>query len=128
MSSLVVVGFPSMAEADQVRRQLVEIQKEELIALEDAVVVEAEPDGKVRQDMPGGWPGDERDAFSETGRTPEEQAWYNLLHGLLSIRRDFPKAFQGDMEHFFPVVDLFLLVQKNEQMMFQQDYLKMNSL
>ena len=48
MSSLVVVGFPSVAEADQVRRQLVEIQKEELIALEDAVVVEAEPDGKVR--------------------------------------------------------------------------------
>ncbi|MEY3010780.1 MAG: hypothetical protein RLZZ314_1422 [Bacteroidota bacterium] len=61
-----------------------------------------EPDGKVRQDMPGGWPRDERDAFSETGRTPEEQAWYNLLHGLLAIRRDFPKAFQGDMEHFFP--------------------------
>jgi uncharacterized membrane protein len=48
MSSLVVVGFPSVAEADQVRRQLVEIQKEELIALEDAVVVEAEADGKVR--------------------------------------------------------------------------------
>ncbi len=48
MSSLVVVGFPSVEEADQVRRQLVEIQKEALIALEDAVVVEREPDGKVR--------------------------------------------------------------------------------
>ena len=48
MSSLVVVGFPSVEEADQVRRELVEIQREELIALEDAVVVEREPDGKVR--------------------------------------------------------------------------------
>jgi uncharacterized membrane protein len=48
MSSLVVVGFPSVEEAEEVRRQLVDIQREELIALDDAVVVENEADGKVR--------------------------------------------------------------------------------
>jgi uncharacterized membrane protein len=47
MSSLVVVGFPSFGEADEVRRQLVDIQKEELISLEDAVVVECDVHGKV---------------------------------------------------------------------------------
>jgi uncharacterized membrane protein len=47
MSSLVVVGFPKVAEAEEVRRQLVDIQKERLIALEDAVVVEHDGDGQV---------------------------------------------------------------------------------
>jgi uncharacterized membrane protein len=47
MSSLVVVGFPKVAEAEEVRRQLVDIQKERLIALEDAVVVEHDGEGQV---------------------------------------------------------------------------------
>jgi len=47
MSSLVVVGFPTVEEAEQVRRQLTDIQKEMLISLEDAVVVENDKDGKV---------------------------------------------------------------------------------
>jgi uncharacterized membrane protein len=47
MSSLVVVGFPTVQEAEDVRRELVAIQKEQLVALEDAVVVEREPEGRV---------------------------------------------------------------------------------
>jgi uncharacterized membrane protein len=48
MSQLVVVGFPTVDEAETVRRELVDIQREQLIALEDAVVVENDADGKVR--------------------------------------------------------------------------------
>lgn len=48
MSSLVVVGFPSSEEAQQVRRELVDIQRERLIALEDAVVVEHDAEGQVQ--------------------------------------------------------------------------------
>ena len=47
MSSLVVVGLPTVEEAEQIRRELVEIQKEQLLALEDAVVVEKDKDDKV---------------------------------------------------------------------------------
>jgi len=47
MSSLVVVGFPKADEAEQVRRELADIQREQLIALEDAVVVEHDGDGQV---------------------------------------------------------------------------------
>jgi uncharacterized membrane protein len=47
MSSLVVVGFPKVEEAEVVRRELVDIQREQLIALEDAVVVEHDTDGQV---------------------------------------------------------------------------------
>ncbi|QPN61935.1 DUF1269 domain-containing protein [Synechococcus sp. CBW1004] len=47
MSSLVVVGFPTADEAEQVRRDLVDIQREQLISLEDAVVVERDRGGQV---------------------------------------------------------------------------------
>jgi len=40
MNSLVVVGFPTVEEAEQVRRELIDIQREQLIAIEDAVVVD----------------------------------------------------------------------------------------
>ncbi|MEB3201149.1 MAG: DUF1269 domain-containing protein [Synechococcaceae cyanobacterium] len=47
MSTLVVVGFPTAEEAEQVRRELVDIQREQLLALEDAVVVERDKDSHV---------------------------------------------------------------------------------
>ena len=61
-----------------------------------------EPDGKVRQDFPGGWPEDGRNAFAAEGRTLEESVWFDHVHGLLNIRKAFPRAFQGGLEHFFP--------------------------
>lgn len=47
MSSLVVVGFPTVEEAEQVRRELLDIQRELLISLEDVVVVERDGKGRV---------------------------------------------------------------------------------
>ncbi|MCP9850409.1 DUF1269 domain-containing protein [Cyanobium sp. Morenito 9A2] len=47
MSNLVVVGFPKVEEAEEVRRELVSIQQEHLISLEDAVVVEHDAEGGV---------------------------------------------------------------------------------
>ena len=45
MSNLVVVGFPKVEEAEEVRRELVTIQQEHLITLEDVVVLEHGDDG-----------------------------------------------------------------------------------
>ena len=47
MSDLIVIGFSKTEEAEQVRRELVTIQEEHLIALEDAVVLEHGEDGHV---------------------------------------------------------------------------------
>jgi uncharacterized membrane protein len=47
MSTLVVVGFPTVKEAEEVRAELVAVQREQLISLEDAVVVERDADGRV---------------------------------------------------------------------------------
>lgn len=47
MSDLVVFGFSQLHEADEVLNKLRSMQKEHLIDLEDACVVEREADGKV---------------------------------------------------------------------------------
>ena len=47
MSDLIVIGFPKVEEAEQVRRELVTIQQQHLIALEDACVLEHGEDGHV---------------------------------------------------------------------------------
>lgn len=48
MSYLVAVAYPDSETAQTVLRHLVEMQKEELIKLEDAVVVERRSDGSVK--------------------------------------------------------------------------------
>ncbi|MYF21050.1 MAG: DUF1269 domain-containing protein [Synechococcus sp. SB0677_bin_5] len=47
MSHLVVVGFPTVGEAEDVRRELAGLQQQHLISLEDAVVVERDKQGHV---------------------------------------------------------------------------------
>jgi uncharacterized membrane protein len=48
MSRLVAIAYPDAATAEQVRNELVQATKEHLIQLEDAVVVEHQPDGKIK--------------------------------------------------------------------------------
>lgn len=48
MSELIVVAYPDEARAEEVRRKLVELQKEHLIDLEDAAIVSKDHDGRVR--------------------------------------------------------------------------------
>ena len=48
MSTLVAIAYPDAATAEQVRAELVQATKELLITLEDAVVVEHRPDGKIK--------------------------------------------------------------------------------
>jgi len=48
MSTLVAIAYPDTATAETVRAELVQATKEHLITLEDAVVVEHRPDGKIK--------------------------------------------------------------------------------
>jgi uncharacterized membrane protein len=48
MSTLVAIAYPDTATAEQVRQELVQATKEHLVRLEDAVVVEHQPDGKIK--------------------------------------------------------------------------------
>src|SRR3954447_148477 len=48
MSTLIAVAYPDAATAERVRAELVQATKEHLLQLEDAVIVEHEPGGKVK--------------------------------------------------------------------------------
>ena len=48
MADLVEIAFPSEAEAERVRQKLLEMQKEYLIELADAVIAIKQPDGHVK--------------------------------------------------------------------------------
>jgi uncharacterized membrane protein len=48
MSTLVAIAYPDTDTAERVRSELVQATKEHLLTLEDAVVVEHQPDGKIK--------------------------------------------------------------------------------
>jgi uncharacterized membrane protein len=48
MADLVEIAFPSEAKAEEVRQKLIDMQKEYLIELSDAVIAVKQPDGKVK--------------------------------------------------------------------------------
>jgi uncharacterized membrane protein len=48
MADLVEIAFPSEENAEEVRRKLLDMQKEYLIELGDAVVAVKQPDGRVK--------------------------------------------------------------------------------
>jgi uncharacterized membrane protein len=48
MSTLVAIAYPDVATAEQVRQELIKATKEHILRLEDAVVVEHQPDGKIK--------------------------------------------------------------------------------
>lgn len=62
-----------------------------------------ETDGHVRKDFPGGWAGDERNAFTREGRTAEENEMFDWLRCLLHWRRTSQAMQGGQMVHFCPV-------------------------
>jgi uncharacterized membrane protein len=48
MSTLIAIAYPDVSTAEQVRGELIQATKEHLVRLEDAVVVEHRPDGKIK--------------------------------------------------------------------------------
>src|SRR3984885_11549025 len=53
----------------------------------------ADPDN--RRDFPGGWRGDSRNAFTEAGRSVEQQATFVYVQRLLRLRREHPALAGG---------------------------------
>ena len=52
-----------------------------------------------RRDFPGGFPGDPRDAFTASGRTPEQQEIFSYVQSLLALRRAHPALRDGRLWH-----------------------------
>ncbi len=52
-----------------------------------------------RHDFPGGFPGDRYNAFTQAGRTPEEENIYAHVQALLKLRREHPALRRGVQKH-----------------------------
>ena len=59
-------------------------------------------DGDVRKDFPGGFAGDQQNAFTAQGRTKEQQQMFSWLSRLLHWRQNNPLITKGKMTQFIP--------------------------
>lgn len=64
--------------------------------------------GALRADFPGGFPGDTRSAFTEQGRTEQENDIFNFTKQLLTIRRNHRALSLGSLVHFKPISDVYV--------------------
>ncbi|HVV56181.1 MAG TPA: glycoside hydrolase family 13 protein [Mucilaginibacter sp.] len=60
------------------------------------------PDGLVRSDFPGGWPGDKDNKFTAAGRTKEENDAFNYVRTLARYRENTPALQTGKMMQYVP--------------------------
>jgi neopullulanase len=61
-----------------------------------------------RRDFPGGFSGDPRDAFTQAGRTPEQQLIFAWTSGLLSLRSKHPVLATGIEQNLYAGDDVFV--------------------
>jgi len=68
-----------------------------------------------RFDFPGGWAADQRNAFTEKGRTSEENEVYNYLKTLLNYRKNNPVLHNGGMKQFIPEDGIYVYFRFNKE-------------
>lgn len=73
MNDLIVIAFPSEAKAEEARRKVLDMQKEYLIELGDAVVAVKQPDGHVKLNQ----------LFHPTAAGAASGSFWGFLIGLL---------------------------------------------
>jgi len=65
----------------------------------DEIAMKGTGDPDNRRDFPGGWPDDERNAFTRAGRTPEQQEIFAYVQKLLALRRKHDALREGKLWH-----------------------------
>lgn len=66
------------------------------------------PDGHVRSDFPGGWPGDRKNAFTGQGLTTDEKAVQQLVRQLANFRKNSSALKTGKYMHYVPDNGLYV--------------------
>jgi glycosidase len=68
----------------------------------------ANPDGNVRLDFPGGWPGDKKNAFTGEGLSADERAVQDLVKKLGNFRLHSSALRAGKMMQYVPHGSLYV--------------------
>ena len=71
-------------------------------------------DANIRQDFPGGWNGDVKNAFTKTGRTEEQNKFFDFTSKIFSWRKSKEVMHNGKMMHYIPQNNVYVYFRYNE--------------
>ena len=72
-------------------------------------------DGDIRHDFPGGWNGDNNNAFTKSGRTEEQNKFYDFTSKLFNWRKSKEVIHSGKMTHYIPESNVYVYFRYNEK-------------
>lgn len=72
-------------------------------------------DADIRQDFPGGWKGDENNAFIKEGRTPGQNQYFNFTSKLFNWRKTNEAVHFGKMTHYIPENNVYVYFRYTEK-------------
>jgi len=73
------------------------------------------PDGKVREDFPGGWKGDRANKFIESGRSATENEAFNWIRTLARYRRSNAVLQTGRLMQYVPENGIYVYFRYNAE-------------
>ena len=71
-------------------------------------------DADIRKDFPGGWNGDNNNAFTKAGKTDEQQKYFDFTSKLFNWRKSKSVIHNGKMTHYIPENNLYVYFRYNE--------------
>ncbi|HEU0136462.1 MAG TPA: glycoside hydrolase family 13 protein [Flavobacterium sp.] len=74
----------------------------------------AKGDADIRYDFPGGWSGDANNAFTKSGRTAEQQKYYDFTSKLFNWRKTNDAVHFGKMTHYIPENNIYVYFRESE--------------
>ncbi|WP_309613467.1 glycoside hydrolase family 13 protein [Flavobacterium sp.] len=71
-------------------------------------------DADIRKDFPGGWNGDSNNAFTKSGRTIEQQKYFDFTSKLFNWRKTAAVIHSGKMTHYIPENNVYVYFRYTE--------------
>ncbi len=68
----------------------------------------------IRSDMPGGWQGDKSSVFTGKGLSEDQLAIKSFVRKLTRFRRDTPVLHSGDLLHYVPQNNVYVMFRYND--------------
>lgn len=70
-------------------------------------------DADIRRDFPGGWAGDTNNAFTQAGRTAEQQKFFEVTSKLFTWRKNKDVIHNGKTTHYLPQENVYAYFRHN---------------
>ncbi|WP_324719285.1 glycoside hydrolase family 13 protein [Salinimicrobium sp. HB62] len=74
----------------------------------------AKGDADIRRDFPGGWAGDEQNAFTEAGRTEMQNDYHSFTKKLLNYRKNSEVLHYGKLLQYIPENNVYVYFRYND--------------